>query len=158
VITITSGFLACRARFAEELPGIDGFRYIGWARPYALAAFDLERGKALELPAIGRVLVVVEPVPDYPDTWPDPIRKGPKRQIATGDERFILYPVPDVGISAFDVARAMAEDLNPRGISVVFDGVERMLRILVETGPEWICGLEPLWDITPSDCWDQGWR
>ena len=159
-VTMTSGFVFLADPF--ELVGIDGIRYVGvvqgYPEPYGLAAFDLERGDAFQLPSAGRVLTIVEPNPDDPDTWPDWTRpKGPKRQVATGDERFLLYDVPSRDLSAFD-ALTMFTLSEPRGVTVVFDGVDLKLQILVEADASWRFPIKPVWDVTPIDSWDQGWR
>ena len=152
-MTTISGFVSLRdpMRFV----GVKGIRYIadlgnGWG----FAAFDMERGEALQLP--GRVLTIVEPHPDHPDTWPEwSMPTGPKRKIANGSERFILYDIPKIG-SAFENLMALPDGYQ--GAAVVFDGAERYLRILVEADSTWDGQIEPIWDITPVDCWDIGYR
>lgn len=125
-----------------------------------IAFLDAVPATAHALTAYGRILTEVEPNPDDPRTWPDwtkgPHPAGPKRQVARGDERFILYE-PCL-MSAFDCADMLDVCWSPRGVAVVFDGIDLTPLVLVETGPEWTLNLISVWDATVVDCWDQGWR
>jgi hypothetical protein len=64
--------------------------------------------------------------------------KGPKRQSADGNERFILYAVPEHTYSAEDWLDIINES-HPKGACIVttYKYPELVLYVLVEVGLEW---------------------
>jgi hypothetical protein len=153
--------------FIVTPPEIDPLTATGIMSVRYAARFDDGRGliafddasplTAHGLTRFGRALTVIEPSPDDPDTWPEWTRpKGPKRQVARGDERFILYE--PVLMSAFECARMFQLCYDPRGVAVVLDGVDLLPYVLIETGPEWTLDIASVWDQVAVDCWDQGFR
>lgn len=152
-MTQISGYIITpRGEDALALFGSEGVRYAASLDDgRGFVAFTAERPRAFELGTYGRVLSEV----DMPIEWQaDEFLKriggkpeGPKRQLARGDERFVLYDVLDQGTSAWKALELFLGDM-PRAAAVVFDGATAFFYILVETGPEWDCPIPAVWDCT----------
>lgn len=118
---------------ALEMMGVEGVRYVAAMDDgTGFVAFDSQDpiggGSAI---AAGWTVWEMDPHPDYPPSWPNR-PEGPKRQVARGDERFILY----AAFNRKDIGEVRA------GIWVT-DGQRIML--LVEVGPDYVSTLDPIW-------------
>jgi hypothetical protein len=149
---LTSGFLITEdADTALNLCGTEGVRYAcRLSDGRGLAAFDADRVRAFELGTYGQILNEVPP--EEQEGW-ERIIHGPKRHVANGDERFILFPVPTSNISANAAFHFFSHIYNPRGAALVWDGAKATFYVLIETGPEWteLLEVESVWDCTVTE-------
>lgn len=130
-----SGYIFTNEPALGLVGGAQGVRYAArMADGTGFAAFDRDDpvGAGSTMALTGWIVAVVDPHPDYPPSWPDPWREGPKRHIGVGDEKFAIY------------ARTEVKGLPvPRAAAWVTDGQRVML--LIEAGPEWKTDVEPIW-------------